>query len=85
MLDSKDPFKIHIQNSLGFTLVHVSSDPDSVDFDPIWSTQFGVGYRKIEVAKDDARFHMATWYYVSIQSLKGSSQSYIKVKQDRNV
>lgn len=28
---------------------------------------------------------MATWYYVSIQSLKGSSQSYIKVKQDRNV
>ena len=66
MLDSKDSFDIEVSNSLGFILVHVSSDPDSVDFDPTWSAQFGVGFRKIAIAKDDPRFHMATWYYISI-------------------
>ena len=37
LLDSKDAFKIELYNSVGYTLVNVGRDPDSVDFDPIWS------------------------------------------------
>ena len=73
MLDSKDSFDIELSNRRGFILVHISLDPDAVDFNPIWSKQFGNEETKIEIAKDDPRFHMATWYYISIQSLKGSS------------
>ena len=39
LLDSKDPFEIELTVSIGVVLVHVSADPDSVDFDPIWSMQ----------------------------------------------
>ena len=72
-------------NSVGYTLVNVGPDPDSVDFNPIWSEQFGVGNRVIEVGRNDPRFTLATWYYISIQSLRGSAVSYVKVIQDRQI
>ena len=85
LLESKNAFKIELYNSVGYTLVNVGPDPDSVDFDPIWSEQFGVGNRVITVGKNDPRFDFATWYYISIQSLRGSAVSYVKVIQDRQI
>jgi len=84
-LDSTDTFEIELTVSIGVVLVHVSTDPESVAFTPTWSMQQDVGDGKLVISKDDPRFHIATWYYVSLQSLLGSSISYIRVNQRREV
>ena len=44
-----------------------------------------MGNRVIDVGRNDPRFEFATWYYISIQSLRGSAVSYVKITQDRQV
>jgi hypothetical protein len=74
-----------LEVSIGVVLVQVSKDPEQVNFDPIWDMQQDVGQGKISIGKDDPRFHMATWYYISIQSLQGSAIASVRINRQRLV
>jgi len=75
ILSSKDSFQIAVTSVSGQVRVNVSTDPNNIDQDPIWSlTQTG-GSGVITVATDDPSFQFATYYFVSVEQLNSSAAS----------
>jgi hypothetical protein len=75
ILSSKDSFSIAVKSVSGQVRVNVSTDPDTIDQDPIWSlTQTG-GSGAIRVATDDPSFHFATYYFISVEQLSSGTAS----------
>ena len=49
--------------------VYISRVPDKSE-SPIYTYVFETPKERIEMAKNDLRFHMGTYYYVTVESLE---------------